>query len=181
MCFRFIPNHPDSCELRGAPAFRVAAKWQRIAAWLHLDDQHDIIIQASSGEVRIRPCERWFVLMPGNTGMARLIESRLMAEVVVDYHGDVLNLLSNTEAGEAMRTAGDTNTPESRAFWKQPKVQGSLITSLQSADVITTPWPELVPKLLIFGHPVVLLPDTHPGKLRPFRKAWKNVNKALTT
>lgn len=182
MCFRFLPNSEETGALRGAPVFAADQRaWQR--SKIMRATGHEILITEGSQSIQIRPCEQWFLLMPGHLQVAELIEERPFRAIVVDYHADVLQLMDLDDASPASKEAGATVPRESWEWWSHPDRQESMTRSLRAADVITTPFPEYIPALKAFTPRVVLLPDVKKGgsgPWLPFRKAWdKNVRIAI--
>lgn len=122
----------------------------------------------------IYPCEVWLLLMPGRLQIAELLEEHPMGALIVDYHADVLSLTPRADHSPDSKQAGSTVPHESWEWWQQPEPQEAMSRSLAAADLITTPFPEYIPALKTFGHPVIHLPDTRPKDWRAFRKAWAN-------
>lgn len=172
MCFRFIPNEIEAGELRGAPLFR---EWKK-SGYGRPHETH--IMTPGPHTMEITNCEAWFILMPGNTGVANYIASA-KHPIVVDYHGDVLRLLPEVPPLD-MVLAGLTVKPGAWEWWSQPEPQASIRRSLRSATIITTPWPDLVEPLREINPNVVLLPDYKPfiGGIG-FRSVWDQVNALL--
>lgn len=184
MCFRFLPGNEPARQLRGGPLFeRSAANWARWPLrWL---SRGHIIWAHHPGEsVRtvVRGCEGWFVPMPANPALSEILERRPFATLAVDYHADVLGLLHPDDASPDALRAG-AHIGNNWTWWNHPDRISALTRGLVAADVITTPWPEyLGPLVRTFGRPVFLLPDTHPGDVRAFTRAWKgNVRPAMSS
>lgn len=174
MCLNFCSHNPVVTELRGGPVFRRVQKGQRFWQRFGLFGEHELNICLPGEPIPVRGCEVWFITSCPSVELAEKINNQFNL-TVLDYHYDALHLNDDLDVPPDMRSAGDTNPPQAWEFWGHPDRQQGALAGLEAADVITTPWPSLVPALKQFGHPVFVLPDTHPGKLRAFKKSWRQV------
>jgi hypothetical protein len=166
-----------TAELRGLRAF----KWMRtfVRAARLLGSHARVHIGA---EIR-NPCpdELLFLLMPATPALADYIETcrRLPGRsTVIDVHADVLRLLSAPVPEMAVSHDGHGDS-DGWVWWSRPDRQDALTRSIRAADVVTTPWPQMVEPLRSLNPNVVLLPDFDNASPDRFMLGFRQVKRAL--
>lgn len=162
-CIDFLPNEIAAGELRGAQAFRNLASRNPEHRERH---SHGITTVHKPGNTAVTICghQVLFMLMPSsddNAEFIRLSGFEIGRAIVVDYYGDVLRLMQDSPRSPEMEKAGKTTSPETWEWWSAPERQAAMTKSLSFANVVTTPWAELVEPLRQFNDKVIHLPDWH--------------------
>jgi hypothetical protein len=177
-CIRYAhTGHQETAELRGLRSFKLMRTLMRLMRPLGSHGRVHIGAQIAN------PCldELLFLLMPATAPLADYIETcqRLPGRsTVIDVHADVLRLLS-TPSAEMVVSRDGRGDREAWAWWARRDRQDALRRSIVAADVVTTPWPQMVNALRGLNPRVVLLPDFDKANPERFVLNFRQVQKAL--
>jgi hypothetical protein len=177
-CMRYAHNgHQRTAELRGLRSFKWMRTFARAARLLGSHGRVHI-----GAEIR-DPCpdELLFLLMPATPAIADYVEAckRLPGRsTVIDVHADVLRLLS-APPPEMLVSHNGRGDRDAWEWWGRPDRQDALTRSIKAADVVTTPWTQMVEPLRDLNPNVVLLPDFDDANPDRFMVGFREVKRAL--
>ena len=180
-CIRYTHNgHADTAKLRGSALF----KMMRIGmAGRRLLGGHGHVRIGTSIE---KPCsdELMFLLMPGTSQVADYVEWAARSpfrSTIIDVHADVLQLLTPSQWDVDMMVSHDGRGDHAAwEWWAGGEPQAALRRSIAAADVVTTPWPQLVEPLRELNPTVELLPDLTVEDSASFVTGFRRIAKSLS-